>query len=513
MQLSSAAGTYDNELEIYKQRCQQYEHQIHELKTHNENQIITIQSNYEHQLNKLQNNVIVFKHKYLEIKERYDLLLYKRFMRSAEQLPYDDVQPLLFTPEAEPVELSAEEGIGGTDETAKTAVASYTRSKRGRKPIDPKITRKERIIDIPENEKICACGAHLTKIGEEVSEKLEIIAPSIQVDRIIRPKYACRSCEGTADEDTPAVRIAPVEPSMIPRSIASASLLSVIFTHKFEDHLPYYRQEKQFERIGVDISRQDLSNWQQHVYKKLTPLFELMKQTVKSGPVMQMDETSVQVLSGIKNSKDKKEDAKPDIHRGWMWLARGGPPKNKVVWYEYHESRAGKHAKEFLERYCGYLQTDGYEGYDYAVKDKPEIIHVGCFAHSRRRYFEASKASKVSKSAEEGIKYIRALYEIETKMRAQNLSEERFLEERTKAAQPVLDQFKSWLLKRVDEVQPTSLLGKAVKYTLNQWDKLTAYLGSYHLTPDNNACENAIRPFVVGRNYALNKIMCSMSAA
>jgi transposase len=300
---------------------------------------------------------------------------------------------------------------------------------------------------------------------------------------------------------------------MIPRSIASASLLSVIFTGKFEDHLPYYRQEKQFERIGVDISRQDLSNWQQHVYKKLIPLFELMKQTVKSGPVIQMDETSVQVMSGIKNAKGKDENAKPDIHRGWMWLARGGPPKKKVIWFEYHESRAGKHAKEFLEGYSGYLQTDGYEGYDYAIKDRPEIIHVGCAAHVRRRFFEASKASKVSKSAEEGIKYIRMLYNIENEMRAKNLSEESFLEKRKEAARPVLEQFKSWLLKRVDEVLPSSLLGTAVKYTLNQWDKFIAYLGSYHLTPDNNAAENAIRPFVIGRNYVLNKIMCSMSAA
>jgi transposase len=257
---SSAAGAYDNELEIYKQRCQQFEEK---------------QLAYENQINRLKNNVIEFKNKYLEIKERYDLLVYKRYMRSAEQ-SYDNKQPSLFTPETEPVEIEDCEEDAFKDEAEKTKVASYTRSKRGRKPIDPKLTREERTIDIPEKEKICACGTKLTKIGEETSEKLEVIEPRVYVDRIVRPKYACRSCEGTEDEDKPAVRIAPVEPSMIPRSIASASLLSVIFTHKFEDHLPYYRQEKQFERIGVEISRQDLSNWQQHVYKKLTPLFELI---------------------------------------------------------------------------------------------------------------------------------------------------------------------------------------------------------------------------------------------
>jgi transposase len=291
---------------------------------------------------------------------------------------------------------------------------------------------------------------------------------------------------------------------MIPRSIASPSLLSWIFTHKYEDHLPYYRQEKQFERIGVDISRQNMSNWEQHVYTRLNPLFTLMKQTVKSGPVMQMDETSVQVMSGIKNGKGKDEDSKLDIHTGWMWLARGGPVGKSTVWYEYHESRAGKHARDFLEGYSGYLQTDGYEGYDYAIKDKPGIIHVGCYAHARRYFFEASiglksAGAKVNKSAEEGIKYIRKLYEVEDKLRSKNLNEEEFLEKRKEAALPILNQFKTWLLKRVDEVQPSGLMGKAIKYSLAQWDKMVKYLESPYLTPDNNRCENAIRPFVVGR--------------
>ena len=460
------------------------------------NYINELKTNYEHEINKLKIRAIEYENKYLEIKERYDVLIYKRFVRSAEQIPFDDKQALLFTPEAEPVEITGEE-----EQAEKIEVTSYTRSKRGRKPIDPKIRRVERIIDIPEEDKICACGAALSRIGEETSEKLIIIEPELYVDHIIRPKYACPCCEGTEEEEKPAVRIAAVQPSMIPRGIASPSLLSWIFTHKFEDHLPYYRQEKQFERIGVEISRQDMSNWQQHVYNKMCLLFCLLKGMVKSGPVMQMDETSVQVMSGKKNGKDpeKKEGPALDIHTGWMWLARGGPPGKKVVWYEYHESRAGKHAKEFLEGYRGYLQTDGYEGYDYAVKGKPEIIHVGCFAHSRRKFFEASKASKVNKSAEEGIKYIRRLYELEETLRGKNLAEEDFLNQRKEGARPILEQFKSWLLKRADEVPPTNLLGTAINYTLNQWEKMIAYLGSSHLTPDNNACERSIRPFVVGR--------------
>jgi len=485
--------------------------EINEIKTYSEQQVQAIKiqyeeekAHYERQINKLKLNVIEYENKYLAIKERYDLLIYRRFMRSAERIPFDAKQHLLFTPEAEPVAIPDEEQ--DTD-AEKIAVKTYARNKPGRKPIDSKIRRVERILDIPEEDKKCACGADLTRIGEETCEKLEIVEPQIYVDKIIRPKYACRSCEGTADEDTPAVRIASVGPSMIPRGIASPSVLSHIMTSKFEDHLPYYRQEKQFERIGADISRQDMANWQQHVFMKLIPLFALLKATVKSGPVMQMDETSVQVMSGIKNGKAEvqNEDAKPDIHQGWMWLARGGPPGKKVIWYAYHESRAGKHAKEFLEGYCGYLQTDGFNGYDYAVKDNPAIIHVGCFAHARRKFFEASKASKVNKSAEEGIKYIRKLYDLEDALRGKNLHEDEFLKQRAEAALPILEQFKSWLLKRSKEVQPTSLMGTAIKYALNQWDKMTAYLGSYHLTPDNNACENAIRPFVVGRK---NWLLC-----
>jgi transposase len=268
-------------------------------------------------------------------------------------------------------------------------------------------------------------------------------------------------------------------------------VLATVFTQKFEMHLPYFRQEKQFEQIGAEISRQDMSNWQQQVYEKLEPLFSLLKETVKGGPVIQMDETEVQVIG---------EEDRSDIQKSRMWLARGGVPDKKVIWYEYHPTRAAYNAREFLQGYRGYLQTDGYEGYDSAVKDMPGIIHVGCFAHARRRFFEASKINKKPRSAEEGMNYIRRLYLLEDALRSKwkdNL--ERFNEERKKEASLVLPKFKQWLLKRVDEVPPKVLLGEAIHYTLNQWDKLIKYIESPYLTPDNNACENAIRPFVIGR--------------
>ncbi len=179
---------------------------------------------------------------YLILKEQYDLLVYKRFVRSAEQLLADEKQPLLFTEETGQPDTHEEKPIEFQ------TVRSFTRKNGGRKPIGANLERRQRVIDIPESEKTCACGANLTRIGEETSEKLVIIPPQIYVDQTVRPKYACRQCEGTEDEDKPAVRIAPVEPSIIPRSIASPSLLATVFTQKFEMHLPITGRKNSLSR-------------------------------------------------------------------------------------------------------------------------------------------------------------------------------------------------------------------------------------------------------------------------
>ena len=468
------------------------------------NHINELKINYEHRINELQiknEELKEYQLKYLEIKERYDLLVFKRFVRSAEQLHIDKSQDLFAEEEGQTEIDEAQEQSDIKSDDIQSAeyseVSSYKRKKAGRKAIDPNIPREEIIIDISESEKTCACGAELTRIGEESNEKLHIVPPRIYVEKTIRPKYACRKCEGTEDEDRPTVRIAPAQPSIIPRSIVSPSLLGCIMIQKYEDHLPFYRQEKQFQRIGVTISRQDMSNWQQKAYYAVAPLFRLLKETIKSGPVIQMDETTVQVMG---------EEGREETQKSYMWLARGGPPCQTVVLYEYRQTRAAYNAKDFLEGYTGYLQTDGYEGYDAAVRNMPGIVHVGCFAHARRKFFEASKATKKSLSAEEGMKHIRKLYSLEEELRNKNLDDKTFLIERKTQAVPILKAFKDWLKKRQEEVPPSLLLGKAIHYSLDQWDKMTAYLESPNLTPDNNACENAIRPFVLGRkNWLFNK--------
>jgi transposase len=187
--------------------------QVETLDTPVRDYIRELEAGYRQQLRELQ-------YKYLEIKERYDLLVYRRFVRSAEQLQADKNQPPLFSAEARETEAPE---IPGPEECS--PVRPHTRKRPGRRPLDPNLPREKRTVDIPESEKTCACGARLTKIGEETSEKLHIIAPRIYVEEIIRPKYACRCCEGTGDEDMPSVRIAPVEPAIIPKGITTPDLL------------------------------------------------------------------------------------------------------------------------------------------------------------------------------------------------------------------------------------------------------------------------------------------------
>jgi transposase len=241
--------------------------------------------------------------------------------------------------------------------------------KAGRKPLNPDLARTEIVHDLEDAEKQCACGSPLVKIGEEVSERLAIIPRKVYVERHIRPKYACHTCEGSADEAKAAVRIAPVPPSIIPKSITTPGLLATILTNKFCDHLPFYRQEEILARDGLDISRQDMANWAIKVGHAVEPLIEILKQKLLTSPLIQMDETPLQVLG---------EPDRSNTSKSYMWLARGGPPGKQIILYQYQPSRSAQHPSSLLADYQGYLQTDGYEAYESAIAAK-DIVHVGCW--------------------------------------------------------------------------------------------------------------------------------------
>ncbi len=229
---------------------------------------------------------------------------------------------------------------------------------------------------------------------------MAVIPEQIWVERHIRPKYACKYCEGSGDEEKPAVRIAPAAPSILPGSIVTPGLLAFILVNKFVDHLPFYRQEKRFERLGIHICRQDMSNWTIAAAKRLRPLVELFRALIRAGPVVQMDETPVQVL---------REPGRLNTSRSYMWLARGGAPSSPVCLYHYSRTRGAEYARDLLADYEGYLQADGYQVYEKIAAESEKIILVGCWAHARRKFFEAAKASKKTGAAHEGMKKIKDL--------------------------------------------------------------------------------------------------------
>jgi len=373
----------------------------------------------------------------------------------------------------------------------KVEVPRHKRQKAGRKKFPEALPREEIVHDIADEEKICNCGATLKRIGEDTSEKLDVIPAVIRVIRHIRPKYACKQCEGL-EADGPVVKIAPPPKQIIPKSIATAGLLAYILTAKFCDALPFYRQESQFDRIGADISRANMCNWAMKAAVACQPVLTLLHQEIRSGPLINIDETTVQVLH---------EPGRVASTKSYMWVCRGGAPNSPGLMYHYAPSRASDVAKTLLGKYSGVVQTDGYVGYNF-LDHISEIDHAACLAHARRKFTDAQKARGKNKkpgSIDVGLSYIRKIYAVESEAKRKEIFGDQLLRLRQDRVKPIFDDFLKWLSKKSLQVVPKSLLGKAINYTLGQWDRLLVYLDHPNVTPDNNLAENAIRPFVIGR--------------
>ena len=385
-------------------------------------------------------------------------------------------------------EVGVEEAADQEAVEAETAeVPAHRRRKRGRKPIPPELPRVEIIHDLTEEQKACGCGATLSRIGEEISEQLDIIPAQIQVLKHIRYKYACKACEGIGTEGG-AVKIASAPELIIPKGIGSAGLIAHAITSKFVDAVPFYRQENIFKRIGVEIPRATMCGWAIQVADRSEGLLELMRQNLIAGPYVQIDETGVQVL---------REPGRANTSRSYMWVYRGGDLDRPTVIFEYSRTRSGEVPLEYLQGYQGYIQTDGYTAYD-ELGRQPGIVHLGCWAHGRRGFADLAKQTKKAGSAQQALAFIGKLYAVEK--RAEGLSVEEIGELRQREAGPVLKRFKEWLGKKREQTPPKGMLGKAVAYTLGQWERLEIYTQDGILKIDNNSCENEIRPFVVGRN-------------
>ena len=363
-------------------------------------------------------------------------------------------------------------------EVEEVTVPAHTRKKRGRKPLPEDLPRIEVVHDLAEEEKLCGCGCEMSRCGEEVSEKLDIIPAKMQVNRHIRYKYACKNCQGV-ESGGPTVKIAPVPAQIIPKGIATPGLVAHILTAKFEDALPFYRQEKIFARLGVEIPRPTMCGWAVKVAEQCRPLLSMLQDEIRCGPLVNIDETPVQVMN---------EPGRSNTSQSYMWVFRGGAPDKPILIYQYHPTRSGQVPGEFLKGYQGYIQTDGYNGYD-ALGRRPGIYHVGCWAHARRKFVEVVKAgSGTGKKghADTAIGYIGNLYAVEKSARENKLDVDEIVALRREKSAPVLAEFKIWLEALSSQTPPN-------------WSQLIRYLENGHITPDNNAAENAIRPFVLGR--------------
>ncbi len=372
-------------------------------------------------------------------------------------------------------------------------VPAHQRRKGGRRPLPAFLPRVEILHDLWESEKVCPHDAShtLQRIGEEVSEQVDIVPAVIQVLRHVRPKYACATCKE-------GVRIAPLPPQPIPKSQASPSLLAHVVTSKYVDGLPLYRQEKMLSRIGMDLPRSTLASWAVKLGELVEPLLERMRAEIRGHDLVQSDETPFQVL---------KEPGKRAESLSYLWALRGGPGEHPLLVYTYDPARSAEVPRRLLKGFQGFLQTDGYEGYT-ALGQEPGIVHVGCWAHARRKFDEAlrgqgksrkkgAKPSAKASKARQGLSQIQTLYALERTW--VDATPEARQAGRQEQMAPLLGKLRAWLDAARPSVPPQSLTGKALHYLDAQWPKLVRVLEDGRLPLDTNLVENAIRPFVLGR--------------
>jgi transposase len=425
------------------------------------------------------------------LREQFNLARHKQFAASSEksvnqlELVFNEAEFILTVAEASGDALDDNHDIAEDVEALVTQAAQP--KKPGRKPLPKMLPRETRLVDIPDEQKICPCcqGA-LHRMGEETSEQLEYIPAVIKVIETIRPKYSCRACEKQATQ-TPII-IAPPPCSPIPKSIATPSLLAQIICNKYQFALPLYRQEALFQQYGIDLDRRSLANWMiksANLFERITAVY---KKHLLQQVAIHADETPVKII---------QEDREKSYM--WVYCSGGDSPKEdqplkNIVLYDYQPSRAAACPKSFLNGYNRFLQVDGYAAYECT-----DAILTGCMAHARRKFIDAQKVQvkgKVGK-ADWAINHIQKLYAIEKQIKEKSL-DERFAIRQEKAL-PLLLQFKEWLDKSSVSVLPKSAIGNAISYSINQWDKLIIYVQDAHLQIDNNRAERAIKPFVIGR--------------
>ncbi|MDO5510853.1 MAG: IS66 family transposase, partial [Weeksellaceae bacterium] len=317
-------------------------------------------------------------------------------------------------------------------------------------------------------------------IGKEITEELEYQPAKFYIKRYIRHKYAHKNGQG--------VKIGELPERVIDKGIPSASVLSLLLTDKYLDHLPLYRQKQRFARDGIEIPSSTMEGWTRQALQKLEPLYESLVLDTRSQGYLQVDETTIKVLD-----KDKKGAT----HLGYYWVYHN--PIDNTTLFDYKPSRAAKSAAHMLDGFKGYLQTDGYSAYQQYGKQK-DVTHLACWAHARREFERALDNDR--ERAEHTLYLIQKLYALERYAKENGLTPKAIKELRLEESLSVINELGKWIAAEIKKVLPKSSIGKAMTYAISRWDALSAYLYDGILLIDNNPVENSIRPVALGRkNY------------
>lgn len=354
------------------------------------------------------------------------------------------------------------------------------------------LPRIEEIIE--PDDTTCACGSDRHVIGEDVSERLDVIPASFRVIKTRRPKYACRSCED-------GIVQAPAKPHIIVGGLPTEATLASVIVSKYADHLPLYRQSQIFARQDVHIGRSTLASWVGRAAFELRPVYGALMEDLKTSTKLFMDETTAPV----------QEPGRGKVKKGYFWaLARDDRPWNggspPGVCFTYAPGRSGRHAEDILKGFTGVLQVDGYAGYNRLLD--PKRLQAGerpieltyCWAHARRKLHELTLGN-AAPIAKDGLKQIAMLYKIEADIRGMS-ADERF-NIRQEKSKPLMTAFKLWLDQARSQVSAKSPTGAALKYIARYWDGLILFLEDGRIEIDNNTVERTIRPIALGRKNAL----------
>ena len=350
---------------------------------------------------------------------------------------------------------------------------------------------EEIVYDIPTEEKICEkCGTEMSFMKYAVRTELKFTLAKLTAVKHKRAVYVCKNCEQKGTESN--FKTAKAAPSLIEKSLASPSLLSHIMIQKFCNAMPLYRQEQDFERLGVHLSRQTMANWMIKGANLLKPLYENLQKQLLANKFIHADETTLEVL----HEKDRAPTAK-----SYMWVYRTGRHRDsQIILYKYEVGRSGDFAKKFLQGFCGYLHCDGWSGYDKVENAE----RCGCWAHLRRYFKNALdvQENKTDYSTIAGQAFLRIekIFALEkTKEKAKKYSIAEIAEIREKKSAKEVKEFYEFCELHQGIVLPKSLTGKAINYALSQKQTLLTFLKDPRIELTNNLAEQAVKPFVIGR--------------